>query len=154
MKKTDAKLISNLRADGRMPLTSLSKKVGLPVSTLHERLKKVVSKGVGRPSLLLDFPKLGYSARAFILLAVEHSEKEKLLAHLAKSQYVNSLFRINNGWSALMECVFKDLVALETFIERLENAFQIKRKETYYVLDEVKRESFLNDANLAEDLLG
>ncbi len=153
MKKTDIKILAHLRADGRIPLTELAKKTNLPVSTIHDRLKKNIEEGLLRPSVLLNFEKLGFDTRAHILLAVEPAEKEKLLAHLSEHPNVNSLFRINNGWNVVMECVFKNMQALEDFVEKLVNTFHIKQKEVHYVLEELKREGFLAKPEHAEKTL-
>lgn len=153
MKKNDIKVITNLRVNGRIPLTELSRKTGLPVSTIHEQLKKKIEQEMMRPSMLLRFEKLGFDTRAHILLGVEPGEKEKLLAYLAKHQNVNSLFRINSGWTAIMECVFKDMYALESFIETIEGMFTVKQKQVCYVLDELRREAFFSDEILAEGLV-
>lgn len=44
-----------------------------------------------------------------------------------------------------MECVFKDMYSLESFIENLESTFTVKQKQVLYVLDELKREMFFSD---------
>jgi len=153
MKKSDVQIVSQLRVNGRMPLTVLSRKTGLPVSTIHERLKEHVAQGLLRPTMLLGFGKLGFATRAWILLGVEQSEKEKLYEFLKRSSQVNSLFRINNGWNALMDCVFKDMYGLENFLEQLENKFHIRQKQVHYVLDEFKVEQFFADEPIAELLM-
>jgi len=145
MKKTDFKIIAQLRQNGRLPLTQLSRKVGLPVSTLHDRIKQHIKKGVLKPSTLINFQKVGYNAKAQVLLTVEAGEKAKLVSYLKEIPNVNSLFRINNGWSIIMECVFEDMYLLEDFIETIEGKFKIKKKEVCYVLDEIKREQFMGN---------
>ncbi len=152
MKKTDITIMAHLRKNGRMPLTELSRQTKLPVSTIHERLKQHMRKGVYRPSTLINFEKIGYATRAHILLSVEQPEKGKLFEHLKAHPNVNSLSRINNGWNIIMECVFKDMISLEEFVEKLENAFHIKQKQVHYVLNEFKREGFLAQPESAEAL--
>jgi len=152
MKKTDIKILVNLRTQGRVPLTELSRKTNLPVSTIHDRLKREIQKGMIKPTILFDFEKLGFDTRAHILLSVEPTEKEKLLAHLKEQPNVNSLFRINNGWNVLMECVFKNMQESENFVEQLEQNFHIKQKEVHYVLQEIKREGFLTQQEKADKL--
>ena len=136
-----------------MPLTVLAKKSGLPVSTLHERLRQKVREGVFKPALLLDFTKMGFATIAYVKLAVDLSEKEALMGFLRISPNVNSLFRINNGWHALAEVVFADMHQLEDFLERLEGKFHVRQQEVIYVLDELNRESFLADEVQATHLL-
>lgn len=150
MKKTDQTIISALRTNGRVRLTELSRKTGLPVSTLHERLKKYTKEGILAPKAILQFDKIGYAARAHILIAAEHEAKDALFAHLQVHPNVNSLYRINNGWHMLVECVFPDMFALEEFIENLEQKYAIKNKEIHYILGELKREAFFTDHPLPE----
>jgi DNA-binding Lrp family transcriptional regulator len=154
MKKTDIKVLVNLRTDGRTPLTELSRKTNLPVSTIHDRLRKNIANGLIKPTVLFNFDKLGFDTRAQIMLTVEPAEKEKLLAHLKEHPNVNSLFKINNGWNVIMECMFKDMQSSENFVEKLEQEFQIKQKEVHYVLEELKREGFLTKPDHADKLLG
>lgn len=153
MKKTDLHIISQLRINGRMPLTEIAQKTKLPVSTVHDRLKQYRRKKWLTFSALPDYAKIGFSTRAYLLLSVEPTEKEKLFQHLEKHPNVNSLFRINNGWNAIIECIFKDMPAMEDFVENLENKFHIKQKQVHYVLDELKREGFLTDPDYAEMLI-
>lgn len=152
MKKTDIMLLSNLRQDGRMALTDLSRKAKLPISTLHERLKKHTQEKTIKPTILLNFQKIGYTTRAHILLSVEPTQKEQLYQHLKNHPNVNTLYRINNGWNLIMECIFKDMHAIENFLETLETNYQIKQKQIHYTLDEYKREQFMAEPNLAEQL--
>ena len=143
MKKIDAKLFTTLRQDGRIPLTQLSRKTGFPVSTLHERLKQHVKQGNLRPSVLVNFQHLGYNTRAQVLLSVEPQDKDTLFEYMRKHQNVNSLYRINNGWNILAECVFRNMHEMENFLENLESKHKIKQKQVHYILDEIKREDFL-----------
>ena len=148
MKRTDATVLSAFRTDGRVQLTELSRRTGLPVSTLHERLKRYVEQGILKPIALLNFKKVGYDARAHILLSVDPASKDKLHAVLANHPNVNSLYRINNGWHFLLESVFPTMYELELFVEKIEQQFPIKRKEVHYTLDELKRETFLDGSGL------
>jgi len=152
MKKTDIKILTQLRINGRIRLTELSSIARLPVSTIHDRLKTQMKQGALRPTVLIDFEKIGFRAKAHILISVETAEKEKLALYLKAHANVNSLYRINNGWNILMECVFKDMYSLETFLDELENKFQIKQKQVNYVMDELKREGFMTDIEQAEKL--
>ncbi len=152
MKKTDINIITQLRNNGRIPLTALSRKLKLPVSTIHDRLKQYKRKQWLKPTVLINYEKIGFSTRAYLLLSVESTEKDKFFQQLKNHPNVNSLFRINNGWNVVMECVFKDMPTMEDFVEHLESTFHIKKKQIHYVIDELKRERFLSDANQAEAL--
>ena len=153
LKKAEIKIITNLREDGRIPLTDLSRKIKLPVSTIHDRLKGITDAGILKPSAIINFEKIGFSTRAHILLTVDSTEKEALLAYLKEHPNVNSLYKINNGLSLIMECIFKDMPSLENFVEKIEQNFHIKQKQVHYILEELKREEFLSKPDQAGKIL-
>jgi len=69
-----------------------------------------------------------------------------------KSHEVNSLYRINNGYDFLLQCVFRNVKDLEDFLESLEQKYKIKSKNVWYVIDALKQETFLNDRTFLEML--
>lgn len=149
MNTKDLLTLSYLRQNGRFSLTSLAKRIGTPHSTLFDKVR-AKRLPFSRHTILLDFDRLGFTTRAQILLSVEKQDKAGLIACLKKSANVNSLFSINNGWDVTMECIFRNMRALESFVEQLESKFKIKDKQVHYVIDEFKRESFLSDPSMAE----
>ena len=149
MKKKDVILLSHLRCAARATLTTLSKRTGLPVSTIYDRMNKYSLKKVPKYTALLSFSDLGFSTTAHIMLKVPKEKKVELISHLAKSVFVNNLYKVNNGWDVLSECVFKDMCSLEEFVESLELKFGVINKQVNYVLGEIKREAFLADPDTA-----
>ncbi len=118
----------------------------MPVSTVHDRMKKIKQSLVAKYTCLLDFRKIGFNTRAHIVLRLSKKEdrasiKEYMLTH----QNVNSIYKINNGYDFLAELVFKDLYELENFIENLDEKFKIREKKIYYIIEDVAREKFLSD---------
>lgn len=150
MKKKDFLVLAHLRRNARAPLTSISRKTGLAVSTLFDRIRNYADAAGLRNSSLFSFKSLGFNTTAHILLRADKGRKDDLVEHLDKCWFVNSLYRINNGWDVMCECVFSDMCAAEEFVESLELEFGVVQKEIHYVLGEVKRESFLSDPSTAE----
>ncbi|MFW6449677.1 MAG: Lrp/AsnC ligand binding domain-containing protein [Nanoarchaeota archaeon] len=142
--------VSSLRKSARKTLTKISKELNIPVSTLFEKLKKLEKALIVKHTAILDFNKLGYTTRAKILLKVSKKDREKLREMLSKSEYVNSLYKITNGFDFLVEGIFESLQQMENFIEELEDRFQITKKNLYFVIDDVKREKFLSDVELTK----
>ena len=62
--------------------------------------------------------------------------------YLMKHQNINSVYKINNGYDFLVECVFKHIKDLEDFMESLEERFRVDDKQVYYVIEDIKREDF------------
>jgi len=144
-------IITWLRKDGRMRLTKIARKTGIPVSTIFSRVKGG-TLGIARFTALLDFESIGYTARATILFKAEN--RDKLRKFLLSSPEVNSLTRVNNGYDFMADCVFRDMRELELFVDALERAHGVKRKEVHYVIEELKREAFLAEPERASARAG
>jgi len=143
---TDIKqILSFLRKDARIPLTSVSKKTSIPVSTLHEMVKNNLRGSIKKKTVILDFEKLGYNARANVLLKVKKQDRDELKEYLTKNKHTNSLQGISNGYDFLAEFIFQDFKEMESFFETLDDNFTILDKKKYYVMEEIKNESFLEN---------
>lgn len=148
LSKKDLLFVSSLRQSARKNLTKISKELSIPVSTLFEKLKKLENALIVKHTAILDFNKLGYTTRAKILLKVGKKDRDKVREMLAKSEHVNSVYKITNGYDFLVEGVFKSLKELENFSESLEEKYSITKKNVYFIIDDIKREKFLSDMEL------
>jgi len=144
MNKNDIVVLRHLRGDGRIALTDLSRRINIPVTTLHDKLRSYLKKGLLKPHSLLNFELMGYLSIAHILLSVDPARKKGLFAYLHEHPNVNNLYQINNGWNLLMEVVFEDMNLLEQFVDELETKFPIIQKQVHYTLNEHKREAFFS----------
>ncbi|MBW3021228.1 Lrp/AsnC family transcriptional regulator [Candidatus Woesearchaeota archaeon] len=149
MNKKDLKIISHLRSDARMSLTNLSRKTSIPVTTIFDRIKvQQKDKVIKKFTSLLNFNELGYNTRANIALRVDREDKEELKEHLIKHENVNSVSRINNGYDFMVEGIFKQMVDLEDFLDKLEQRFKILDKKSFFIIEDLKKEDFMNDQSL------
>ncbi|RMF05655.1 Lrp/AsnC family transcriptional regulator [Candidatus Woesearchaeota archaeon] len=144
----DVLLMAHLRQNARESLTKLSKKTRIPVSTIFDRLKH--AEYIKRHTCLLDFERLGFNARVNVALKVDKKDKENIREYLFKHQNVNSLYKINNGYDFMVEAVFRSLKDAESFLEKLDEDFKIKSKQAYYIIDELAREKFLSEPEIAD----
>ena len=126
--KKDFQIIAHLRQDARMPLTTMSRKTNIPVSTIFDRLKYTENNLIIKHTCLLDFNKLGYSVRANITFKADRDDKDALKDFLLKNGCVNSLYKINNGFDFLVECVFRQIKDMDSFLDEVEKKFRIQDK--------------------------
>jgi len=148
LKKKELEMLAYLRSNGRMKLTMLSKRINVPVSTLYDKLKLFQGGLIKKHTTLLDFTKLGYHTKANIILKVNKEHREDLREHLRKNGQVNSVYKINSGFDFLVEGVFKHVKDVQDFIEKLEDKFTIEDKQTYFIIDEIKKEGFMANPEL------
>ncbi len=138
-------VLTQLRKNARIRLTEMSKITGVPVSTIHDKLKGRYEGIITKTTALLDFRQLGYTARACIILKVKRGSREQLQVFLEENPAVNNLFKINNGYDFMVEGVFRFLQNLEDFLEEIESRFTIEEKQVFYVIEDIHREAFLQE---------
>lgn len=148
MNEKDFKILTFLRQDSRMPLTKMSRKTQIPVSTIFDKIKSYEDNIILRHTALIDFSKLGFTTRANISFRVDREDKDNLKEHLVNSAYVNSIYKINNGFDFMIEGIFKDLKEMEDYIELLEKKFKIAEHKSHFIIEDLKREAFM-DGSLA-----
>ena len=148
LKQTDIKLISELRKNARETLTSMSKSIKIPISTLYEKLRLHESSIITKHTTLIDFSKLGFNCRANIMLRTGRDNRDKLGSYLKAHPDINNLYKINNGYDFLAEGVFTNVKELEDFLEDLESKFQLEEKKTHYIIEDIKREEFMSASSI------
>tara|TARA_Y100000310_G_scaffold329346_1_gene399007 strand:- start:851 stop:1330 length:480 start_codon:yes stop_codon:yes gene_type:complete len=152
-KHKDLPILANLRKNGRISLTKISRKTGVPISTIFDRMKHHWGRGIKKYTALLDFNEFGFTTRVHLLVSLPKDKRDEARIFLMKHQNVNSLYKINNNFDFLVEAVFKHIKNLEDFIDALETRFLTETVEVHHIIDDIKRESFMEDSKLAKLLL-
>ena len=123
MNKNELLIITHLRQNARETLTKLSRKTGVPVSTIFDQLKR--TDVINKHTCLLNFNKLGFNTRANIMLRVNREDRELVKDYLVKNSNINSVYKTNNGFDFMVEGIFKHIKDMEDFMEILEEKSEI-----------------------------
>ena len=146
--KKELMILSNLRTNGREKLTDIAKNTNTPVSTVFDKIRNYKeNKLIKKSTCLIDFSKLGYEIDVCILLKVEKEEREKLKEFLNEKECLNSIFKISNNYDFFIEGIFRDMQHLQDFVEEIEGSFSLIKNDVLYVINDMKREEFLNLKN-------
>lgn len=137
-------LLSSLRRNSRATLTELSKSIGIPISTIHEKLKHRTQSVIKKNTCMLDYSKLGFNTIATMLLKVKKEEKDSVAEYLKGHFNVNSIYKINSDYDFMIEVIFTNIKDMEDFVEDLEDRFRIRGKQVFYIIDEIAKEQFLD----------
>jgi len=148
--KKQVDLLMQLRTDGRQPLTEISRKIHMPVSTIFDKVRANKGGMIKRFTCLLDFRKIGFNCRAHMVFRIRKDHREEMQNYLLKHPNVNSAYKINNGYDFLVETVFRELKEVDEFLERIDEKFKVHEKNIYYIIDDIARERFLTDKIHAE----
>jgi Lrp/AsnC family transcriptional regulator, regulator for asnA, asnC and gidA len=143
-------LLMELRKDGRQPLTEISKKISMPVSTIFDRLRLSRESVIKRFTCLLDFSRIGFSCRTQMVFRIRKDCRQEMQAHLMKSPNVNAVYKINNGYDFLVEAVFRELKDVDEFLDKVDERFKVQEKHVYYIIEDLGREMFMTDKVHAE----
>ncbi|HSU73219.1 MAG TPA: Lrp/AsnC ligand binding domain-containing protein [Candidatus Binatia bacterium] len=150
--KKDLIVLSHFRQDARCRLTALSRATGIPVSTLFDKLTAYQQDVVVKTISLINFDAVGFGTHAQVLLRCGR-DRDGVKDYLVKHPLVNSLYKVNNGFDFLAECVFRTMKELEHFVEHLRAELDVRSTEVYYLVDSLKREGFLADPSLVDALI-
>lgn len=147
--RKDILLCSRLRENARETLTRMSKKTGIPVSTLYDRMQAHKGGLIKGYTSLIDFSVLGYSVRANVLVKANYYDLDKVRSFLEHAYCANTVQQLNSQYDFIAECVFRSLDELERFKKRLHQAGTIEKLDVFIVVSDLKRESFLKGQDLA-----
>ena len=146
VKQKDLEILAHLRKDARKKVTEISRKLKMPVTTVYDRLRAHLKRGIVKKHVaLVDFSKLGYTTTALIALKVSAENKDSLKEYLSQHYNINSLYRVDFGYDFLCEIVVKNASKLREFVDFISLKFNIKDPKIFNILDEIKKESFLSE---------
>jgi len=150
MQEKDLLILSYLRKNCRESLTKLSRKTRIPVSTLYDKLKTFHEGIITKNTSIIDFTKLGFHTKANILVKLPKQEREDAKSFLLNNHNINSLYKISNGFDYMIEVVFKNVKDIEDFLEMFESKFTLEDKQIYYIIEDLRKEDFMNNNELRQ----
>ena len=147
--RKDILLCSRLRENARETLTRMSRKTGIPVSTLYDRMQAHKGGLIKGFTSILDFSMLGFGVRANLLIKANFYHRDEIRSFLEGAYCANTVQALNNAFDFLADCVFSSIDELERFKQRLHEAGKIERLEVLLVVEDIKKEGFLRGPELA-----
>ena len=143
--KKDAAVLAALKDNARLSTHQISRKLRIPVTTVHNRIKKLEREGIIRSyTTVVDHKKLGRPLSAFILITVDY----KLLKEIKRTQYelaqqllknpcVEMSAMLTGASDIILRARFRDMDELNDFITiYLRNVEGIEKTQTAIVLNE------------------
>ncbi len=144
----DRKIIELLRENGKYTARQISEKTGMPITTVHNRIKKLEKDSVIRGyTIKLDGKKLGRSLQAFIQISVNYSlpdgrklDQEELARKILKMPEVDECCIMAGTTDILLKVSASDVEDLNTFvIHKLRSLDGIADTTTGIVLKDVSQ---------------
>ncbi|WP_026532801.1 Lrp/AsnC family transcriptional regulator [Arthrobacter sp. H41] len=136
----DRRLLSALRKDGRAPVASLARSLGVARATVNSRLERLIATGtiVGFSVRVRD--ELDPLAiRAVSLLAVEGRATSTVIGQLRGLPEITALHSTNGGWDLVAELQTESLAAFDQLLGRIRSIDGVINSETSLLLSSVLR---------------
>ncbi len=107
MDNKDRIIIKELKRDASQSITKLSKKTGLPRTTVGERIHRMVANQIIKKfTVMLDYEKVGLPVTAFILISFlpnpEVSQRQ-LAKRISKMENVSDVYIVSGEWDLILK---------------------------------------------------
>jgi Lrp/AsnC family leucine-responsive transcriptional regulator len=136
----DAKILELLQGSGRMKRSDVADEVGLSISAVSERMRKLEERGVIEGyTAIVDAKRLRLDITAFIRVSVDGSEHySEFVERVQEMEHVLELHSITGEGSHLMKVRVKDTTYLERFLSRIQALPGVGHTTTSIVLSTFK----------------
>ena len=142
----DIEILSLLKEDAKLTVQDISRKAMMPVTTVHNRIKKMEENRIIKGySAIVDNKMLGINISAYVMINVEYRtpsgkkiSQTKLAGEIKKNHLVDEASIVAGGTDIIIRIHAKDIDELNDFIiNKLRDMDGVANTQTLVVLDEI-----------------
>jgi len=128
----DARIAAVLAADGRCSYTDLAEKVGLSVSAVHQRVRRLEKRGVIRGySAQIDSEQIGLPLTAFVSLTpIDPAAPDDYPQRLAQMPEIEACHSVAGVESYIVKVRVQSPAALESLLARIRSTSGLTTRTT------------------------
>jgi DNA-binding Lrp family transcriptional regulator len=129
----DRLILNTLKENSSLSIQKISKKTGIPIATVHHRLKRLRADGIIKKyTIVIDQVKLGRKLVAHVLIkATSKSDHVVLLEKLMKHESVEDGSAITGAFDVMIKVRVADVEELDQFVLKYLRTFdEIATSET------------------------
>ncbi|MCY6383098.1 Lrp/AsnC family transcriptional regulator [Hoeflea prorocentri] len=131
MDKTDQKLISALRHDGRAAISDLAVQLGVSRATVRTRLERLMQSGeILGFSVILRSDAFEQPVRGIMLLSIEGRGTDRIVSQLRGMPEITAIHTTNGKWDLVLELGTDTLSSLDTVLHKIRLVDGIRASET------------------------
>ncbi len=136
----DRRLISALREDGRAPVATLARTLGVARATINSRLERLVSSGtvIGFTVRVRDEHD-PLAIQAITLIEVQGRTTDQVIRALRGFGEIRALHTTNGGWDLVAELRCETLAEFDAVLGRIRLVEGVINSETSLLLSSVLR---------------
>ena len=132
MEDIDRRILELLAADGRMSFTDLGKATGLSTSAVHQRVKRLETRGLIKSyAAVVDYDQVGLPLTAFISIrAIDPSQPDDSPERLRDIREIESCWSVAGDESYILKVRVSTPVDLEDLLARVRAAANVSTRTT------------------------
>jgi Lrp/AsnC family leucine-responsive transcriptional regulator len=132
VEETDRAIVAALAVDGRLSYTDLAERVGLSVSAVHQRVRRLEQRGVVKGyTARLDHDAIGLSLTAFVAIRpIDPSQPDDAPDRLAKLPQIESCYSVAGDDFYLLLVRVENPLALERLLQEIRTAANVITRTT------------------------
>ncbi len=143
--ESDHELLRALKKDSRMTVAELSKDLGMPRSTVHERIMRMKKNGVIRRfTIEEDYKKTGLPTMAFAFASYDPQQKanqHEVAKEVSRISGVLGVYIISGEWDMLIKVRGKSIEDIgTTVLDKIRNVKGILKTYTMSCFEVVREE--------------
>lgn len=137
----DIRVLRELGKDARVSLRRLSRRLGVSITTVSNRLSRMEKAGMIRGySVLVDHEKMGFDLTAMIELVVSKGKLMEVEREIAGMKNVFAVYDITGSTDAVVLARFRKRIEMNRFIKGLLSMRYVERTNTHVVLNVIKED--------------
>lgn len=139
--EADHAILRALNSDARKSYRDLSKELGLALSTVSSRVKRLEELGYITGYVpVIDAVKLGFDLVVIVGVKITHGRLLEAQKRIAKAPRVFGVYDVTGEWDSIILARFRDRAELNDFVKELLALPYVERTSTQLVLNTVKEE--------------
>lgn len=137
----DLSLLRALNMDARKSYRDLSKELGLALSTVSARVKRLEDQGFIEGYVpVIDPVKMGFDLVVIVGVKITHGKLLEAQKRIAKGPRVFGVYDVTGDWDSIILARFRNREELNDFVKELLALPYVERTGTQLVLNTVKEE--------------
>jgi Lrp/AsnC family transcriptional regulator for asnA, asnC and gidA len=144
--ETDMRILGVLEQNSKLSSQKISRKTGIPITTVHNRVRKLEKEGIIKGyTLVLDHEKLGRPLLAYILVNYDMNAvgskltRDELARKLRQIGEAERISYTTGRYDIVMVIRFRTIRDLDNLImAKLRTIPGIGKTETFIVMEEIK----------------
>ena len=137
----DVSILRRLNQDARQSYREIAKALGVSISTVSNRVKRLEADGVVAGYVpVLDPKRIGYDIVAIIGVTISRGKLLEVQRRIGKDERVFGVYDVTGEWDSVIMVRFRSTRELDGFVKKLVAMENVERTYTQVVLNIVKEE--------------